>query len=117
MNHENYNEGPEDFVAMHGCLSIQQAIDFINFCDKAGYKLLMPADNGISLLLLKADYSKIKSEDAFINTNNIFESFYEEEKQENKKLKARVAELENILNRIYTTTGDAWKINICPTCC
>ena len=97
--HERYSiECGEEFVVIHGYLSIREAFDFLAFYEREGFTCLIPGEENSCMRMCKTDHSKpVKTEKA--HTTQEYWDFKEVMiwKEKCEKLNEKVIQLENII--------------------
>lgn len=113
MIEERYSiEVSDDFVEIHGDLTIEEAFDYINFFDKKGYKSLRSGWENSTLLLSRTDVFKEQEErrkQDDIEEERMYHDFFESEKKEHEKTKTRVNELESLIKQLMSEEYQKYK--------
>lgn len=93
MNSDRYSiEVSESTVMIRGTLTIVEAFDFLNFYDRAGYNYVASSDGGATICMIK------QTEQESDKLQNVFESFYEEEKAKNAVFEQEIESLNSNIN-------------------
>lgn len=113
MREERYSiEVSDDFVEIHGDLSIEEAFDYMNFFDKKGYKSLRTGWENSTLLLARKDIAQKQEEirqEAAKQSEAMYEQFYQSERKEHDKTKERVRQLEDLMKQLMSEEYQKYK--------
>lgn len=113
MSGERYTiEVHDDFVEIHGDLTIEEAFDYMNFFEKKGFKSLISGwENSTILLSRKGVEEKCQEllEKEHIQSEAFYEQLYGQQQEKEKALNRRIDELESLMRLMFSDESD--KVN------
>jgi|SRR6185436_2422828 len=102
----------DDFVEIHGDLTIEEAFDYINFFEKKGFKSLRSGWENSTLLLCKNDvFEKQKEErkQEAADEERMYHDFFKSEKDEHDRTKEKLKDVERLLKQLMSEEYEKYK--------
>lgn len=110
MRDERYSiEVGDDYVEIHGDLTIEETFDFLNFFEKKGFRSVTGGWENSTLVMsrrgVEEKWEEIRKKE-HIDSEAMYENLYTLQQEKEKSLNRRIDELESLMRVMFSDESD-----------
>lgn len=113
MKEERYTiEVSDNFIEIHGDLTIEETFDFLNFFEKKGFKSITTGwENSTLVMSRKGVDEKWEElrEKEHVESEKFYELLYNQSQEKIKVLNRRIEEVESLMRVMFSDESDKFK--------